>query len=475
MRLHLYAVNGKTVPAKHRAVYLWSSMLFFTSTSISGASIVTKRNIVSETISFTFIVLCSDIFNARYCTSEPGEHYFGDLRGLIREFTTLKFAQLVEKLVRRLNIMYKDHFCPTRSAKHGYQATRNDFFNYSVDKTSPMMEGTITIDPGDYVAAQVWPAVQQVISYSLGLMTDLFATLGARGADMSPFSREFTGPQDLRDEFIRYMPRTFEFDNIQGIVSGDEEESELPEEECTDQPTEAVLLERVKRFSVAMLEKPSEEGAEEEDEVIVVEQVQDPAGPSTQSLPATFQQNNNTELMTNFRNILSVSSAEELGAKVLLGIASIEGRDATVGTVSFARRAKSLVERWLAKSVDFVSSDVDALDSNDVIIERDTILLVNVKVGRGATAANVACLYRVMEVYEKYYNKWFMSKQPFKKWKKEPKPYKLRVRMLRKNVVNEYADVDLVGDMVYGSRDICRTVDDGMIVDVVGKLDQVVM
>ena len=186
-------------------------------------------------------------------------------------------------------------------------------------------------------------------------------------------------------------------------------------------------------------------------------------------------QNNNAELMTNFRKVLRVSSAEELGAKVLLGMASIEGRDATVGTVSFARRAKSLVERWLAKSVDFVSSDVDALDSNDVIIERDTILLVNVKVGRGATAANVACLYRVMEVYEKYYNKWFMSKQPFKKWKKEPKPYKLRVRMLRKNVVNEYADVDLVGDMVYGSRDICRTVDDGMIVDVVGKLDQVVM
>ena len=47
--------------------------------------------------------------------------------------------------------------------------------------------------------------------------------------------------------------------------------------------------------------------------------------------------------------------------------------------------------------------------------------------------------------------------------------------MLRKNVVNGYADVDLVGDMAYGRRDICRTVDEGMIVDVVGKLDQVAM
>ena len=47
--------------------------------------------------------------------------------------------------------------------------------------------------------------------------------------------------------------------------------------------------------------------------------------------------------------------------------------------------------------------------------------------------------------------------------------------MLRRNVVNEYVDVDLVDNMTYCRRDICRTVDEGMIVDVVGKLDQVLM
>ena len=121
---------------------------------------ITQRNIVSETINFAFIVLCSDIINARYCISEPGEHYFGDLHGLIREFTTLEFVQLVEKLVHRLNIIYKEHFCPTHDAKHGYEAIHDDFFKYSVDQTSPLMEGTIAIDPdGDYVAKQVWPAV----------------------------------------------------------------------------------------------------------------------------------------------------------------------------------------------------------------------------------------------------------------------------------------------------------------------------
>ena len=59
MRLHLYAVNGKGVQARHRAVYLWCSMLWLT--SISGASIITKINIVAETIAFMFLVLRSDI------------------------------------------------------------------------------------------------------------------------------------------------------------------------------------------------------------------------------------------------------------------------------------------------------------------------------------------------------------------------------------------------------------------------------
>ena len=80
-----------------------------------------------------------------------------------------------------------------------------------------------------------------------------------------------------------------------------------------------------------------------------------------------------------------------------------------------------------------------------------------------------------MEVYEKYYNKWFMSKAPFKKWKKEPKPYKMKVRMLKRNILNEYCDLDLDGDITYDRKDICKIVDDSMIVNIVGKLDQEVV
>ena len=95
--------------------------------------------------------------------------------------------------------------------------------------------------------------------------------------------------------------------------------------------------------------------------------------------------------------------------------------------------------------------------------------------GRGARAANVACNYRVMEIYDKYYNKWFMSKQPYKVWKRESKIYKLKVRMLKKNALDEYDDVDLCGNASYGTNDICMIVQDSKVDIVVRKMQACAM
>ena len=47
-----------------------------------------------------------------------------------------------------------------------------------------------------------------------------------------------------------------------------------------------------------------------------------------------------------------------------------------------------------------------------------------------------------MDVHDKYYNKWFMSKVPSKKWKKDSK-FKLKTRMQDINAFQEYKDVNL--------------------------------
>ncbi len=44
--------------------------------------------------------------------------------------------------------------------------------------------------------------------------------------------------------------------------------------------------------------------------------------------------------------------------------------------------------------------------TDDILIERDVIILVNVKIGSGSGAATVPLHFRVLEIFEKYYNKY---------------------------------------------------------------------
>ena len=187
---------------------------------------------------------------------------------------------------------------------------------------------------------------------------------------------------------------------------------------------------------------------------------------------ASSEVKNHTALMTAFRKIVAVDSAEDLLDEVYVGAMIIEGAESVVGAVSDARKVKSLVQRWLAKPASNVRAQVDDVETRGKKIERDTILVVKVKLGSGAAAATVSRFVRVVNIFEKYYNKWFMSKEPFKVWKKEQKKYKLEVRMSDKNALNEYVDVALVGDPTYSKDEICLIVEDDQIVRVVGRMQE---
>ena len=79
------------------------------------------------------------------------------------------------------------------------------------------MDGNVNLtDDGDYVAIQIWAAVSKAISYSVTMMSTLFDTVGATVDERSPFCRSFSSPDDLKDEFICYLPRTFKYHNVMG-------------------------------------------------------------------------------------------------------------------------------------------------------------------------------------------------------------------------------------------------------------------
>eukprot|EP00957_Ditylum_brightwellii_P013846 1043208-Ditylum_brightwellii.AAC.1 len=79
------------------------------------------------------------------------------------------------------------------------------------------MDGTVNLqDDGGFVATQMWAAVSKVITYSSTMTSKLFGTIGATGDKISPFCCSFSSPDDLRNEFIQYLPRTFVYNDVQG-------------------------------------------------------------------------------------------------------------------------------------------------------------------------------------------------------------------------------------------------------------------
>ena len=65
-------------------------MLWFT--SLNGACVTTKRNLVAESIAFAFLLLRSDVKKPRNLTSDPADNEFGNYRIKERESLHWDFA-----------------------------------------------------------------------------------------------------------------------------------------------------------------------------------------------------------------------------------------------------------------------------------------------------------------------------------------------------------------------------------------------
>jgi len=178
--------------------------------------------------------------------------------------------------------------------------------------------------------------------------------------------------------------------------------------------------------------------------------------------------------MTRFRSIFETTGGiSEILEHVICASSYLANSEHTPGSISPNRKAKSLVQRWVAKPIDGVVKDgAELVGIEDILIERDVIILLNVEYGTGAAATVVQRQFRVLEIYEKYYNKWFVSPAAAKKWKNEKKPFKMMVRMLKKNAVDEYSDEEMYGTG-FNKDEICKNVEDKHIVGVVGKLHAV--
>ena len=218
MRLHLHAVNGLGVPARHRALYLWLSMIWFT--TLSGVDITPKRNIVSETISNVFLALRSDVIKLHSCTSEPAEHGFGNIRKIFREFDCADFCSLSDREQIRLNQMFAGNLKAAKEI-HGYGATFEDYIEAL--KAQGLEGGPCMINYSDNaapVAEQLWPHVKKIIDQAERMIVPLLRLIGVDQGEMSPFCKSFETTKELLRAYISYCPKTFSYKGQSGEMEG---------------------------------------------------------------------------------------------------------------------------------------------------------------------------------------------------------------------------------------------------------------
>ena len=102
----------------------------------------------------------------------------------------------------------------------------------------------------------------------------------------------------------------------------------------------------------------------------------------------------------------------------LEGISSLELKQRDTGSMSSARKFKSLTGRWFSKDAKQNSTKTSFEDKQkEVYVERGTVIKVSMK---GKTKenkyVNEDCVFRAIAILDKYYNKWFMSEEQKKEW-----------------------------------------------------------
>ena len=98
MRLGPYAVNGRNIHRKERAIYTWCMFIWKTSFHTQGSTMLTnKRNGLLETVSLMFLLPRLDVSQPRRLTLECNEHMYGFFPMILREFNTEHIICIVEK------------------------------------------------------------------------------------------------------------------------------------------------------------------------------------------------------------------------------------------------------------------------------------------------------------------------------------------------------------------------------------------
>jgi hypothetical protein len=101
---------------------------------------------------------------------------------------------------------------------------------------------------------------------------------------------------------------------------------------------------------------------------------------------------------------------------------------------SHERKHNSFLGRWFGKDPKICEENGIHAPNSELMIERDRLIMCQVKNNTYTSTQNIPAKYRVIGVYDKSYNKWFMAKENKKHWillsQQDKKKHKVAIHMV---------------------------------------------
>jgi len=179
----------------------------------------------------------------------------------------------------------------------------------------------------------------------------LLGAVGVANDEMSPFCCSFTSLDDLRDGYIRYLPSTFQYEDVQGSASANEDNdgedggNHDGDHDDGNSDTHRLVGERIELLAAALSGRKDNEG----DDIVDIDGASSTV--NTEGIVAvnTAVADDNTaktsdQLMTSFRSVIA-STFGDVQEHILCSSSCLANREHTSGSISSAQKAKSLVER----------------------------------------------------------------------------------------------------------------------------------
>ena len=502
--MNLFAINCKSLTSRARVSLLWASMVFLS--SVHNVHPTTKKNIIASTIGMMFLVMQKGVTKPRLLTSEPGEHMFGIMRMLQREFTVKEMDDLVARINRRMTAVSAGNLSTSRDKRSkGYAATFESF-NKACSSTPTAGGGGIVpiinnaLAEGG-IASAIWERgemINQIQFVNEPIQELLSKKLQCQGVDICNLAYfDFESPQ-LKEFAIEVT------DIFQSTKKDDEayltffEPEDFDDEDiaCNDimEDNDEVLsesqkkvmfecLEDLKKMDMSKKAAPSEEtnttnGDDsiedaDSDADLIARTVADELGKelitdgsedeevegSDASLSSQLLGKLSDIMATNFDQ--NGKWAQEIINLILEAMQMMDMKKREQGSVTFDRKAKSLHQRYF--QLKSKPKPAAGIEENCSVVERGDVVILN--------PSSEGEYFIVMGCFNKTYNKWFLmdqSQNDETKLAKAEKGFRFHLRKIRFVAsLNAYSFVEVSDSK--NQDDIFKQVNGNEIYQIAGK------